>query len=82
MTHTATLTIPANCTAQEYEELLRTVNITFKESINKSEHIEKDLLKIRGKTVKLFSDDLHVLHSYVYNIPDRIEEEEEDDEIE
>lgn len=81
MTHRATLTIPENCTPQEYEELLRTVDITFKESINKAENIEKDLVKIRGKTVKLFSDKNHVLHSYVYNIPDRIEEEE-DDEIE
>lgn len=81
MTHRATLTIPENCTSQEYEELLKTVDITFKESINKAEHIEKDLVNIRGKTIQLFSDDLHILHSYVYNIPDRIEEEVvEDDE--
>ena len=81
MTHTATLTIPANCTAQEYEELLKTVDITFKESINKAEHIEKDLVKIRGKTVQLYSDDLHVLHSYVYNIPDKVEEEHTNNDV-
>ena len=68
MTHTTTLSIPNTCTASQFEELLNNAGISFEQTKYKEERIEKDLVKIRGKTVMILSDNDHVVQSYIYNI--------------
>ena len=68
MTHTTTLSIPNDCTAAQFEELLNNAGISFEQTKYKDERIEKDLVKIRGKTVMVLSDNDHVVQSYIYNI--------------
>ena len=68
MTHTTTLSIPNACTAEQFEELLNNAGISFEQTKYKDERIEKDLIKIRGKTVMIISDNDHVVQSYIYNV--------------
>ena len=68
MTHTTTLSIPNDCTAEQFEELLNNAGISFEQTKYKDERIEKDLIKIRGKTVMIISDNDHVVQSYIYNL--------------
>ena len=68
MTHTTTLSIPNDCTAEQFEELLNNAGISFEQTKYKEERIDKDLVKIRGKTVMILSDNDHVVQSYIYNV--------------
>jgi hypothetical protein len=68
LTHTTTLSIPNDCTGEQFEELLNNAGISFEQTKYKEERIEKDLIKIRGKTVMIISDNEHVVQSYIYNL--------------
>ena len=68
MTHTTTLSIPNDCTSAQFQDLLNNAGISFEQTKYKEERIEKDLVKIRGKTVMVLSDNDHVVQSYIYNI--------------
>ncbi len=70
LTHTTTLSIPAECTVEQFETILEENDLTFENTIWKNERMEKDLVKIRGKTVMIVSDNNHVVCAYQYNIPD------------
>ena len=68
LTHTTTLSIPNDCTSAQFQDLLNNAGISFEQTKYKEERIEKDLVKIRGKTVMVLSDNDHVVQSYIYNI--------------
>ena len=65
--HTESVSIPADCTKEQYLTILDEIEFTH------SEHdvIESiDLPLIRGKTVRINADRNHVVVSYVVNTPD------------
>ena len=68
LTHTTTLSIPNDCTSAQFQDLLNNAGISFEQTKYKEERIEKDLVKIRGKTVMVLSDNDHVVQAYIYNI--------------
>ncbi len=70
LTHTTTLSIPNDCTVEQFETILEENHLTFENTIWKNERMEKDLVTIRGKTVTIVSDNNHVVCAYQHNIPD------------
>tara|TARA_R100000656_G_C3873251_1_gene112675 strand:+ start:47 stop:274 length:228 start_codon:yes stop_codon:yes gene_type:complete len=67
MAHQTTINVPAECTAEQFEELLKTNGMSYEDTKYKTERIEKDLENIKGKTVLIFSDKEHVVEAYQYN---------------
>jgi|TARA_Y100001963_G_scaffold97575_1_gene134276 hypothetical protein len=72
LSHYVKVDIPINCTVEQFETILEENHLTFENTIWKNERIEKDLVKIRGKSVTIASDNNHVVCAYHYNIPDAV----------
>jgi len=71
MSHYITVNIPLDCTVTQYNDLLEANGLKFHDTQWKEERMEKDLTRIRGKTVKIQTDNYHYVESYHCNMPDR-----------
>tara|TARA_R110000824_G_scaffold249206_1_gene438127 strand:- start:363 stop:590 length:228 start_codon:yes stop_codon:yes gene_type:complete len=67
MSHKVNITIPNDCTVEQFEGLLKDNGMSYEDTKYKTERIEKDLESLKGKTVLAFSDKDHIFESYQYN---------------
>ena len=72
MAHRVIVTIPGDCTVEQFETILQENELKFEDTKYKSERMEKDLTVIRGKTVAILSDNEHIVGAYDHNIPDEL----------
>jgi len=67
MSHKVTLTIPNDCTVEQFEGLLKDNGISYEDTKYKTERIENDLINLKGKSVTIWCDKDHVVNTYQYN---------------
>ena len=63
---THTVSIPEECTEAQFQDIIGDLGLTHSEP----DLIEKDLSKLRGKTVKINADKNKIIISYIVPIPD------------
>ena len=63
---THTVSIPEECTEAQFQVIIGNLGLTHSEP----DWIEKDLSKLRGKTVKINADKNKIITTYMVPIPD------------
>ena len=68
MSHKVTLTIPNDCTVEQFEGLLKDNGISYEDTKYKTERIENDLINLKGKSVTIWCDkDMLLIHINTIN---------------
>jgi len=80
MTHkVVTIIFPDEMTTSEFEQILNDNGLTYANSSSKEEKILRNIETVKGQSVKVICDMDHVVRAYQRNIPDKVDEEEDDE---